>query len=128
MNRFKILLLIVVVSLLSSCATIFTGINDKIYFSVQPENAQIFINGKHCRDGSGEIKVRRSYKKKMVTIKNEGYVDLTFRLDMCFNAVTILNCIGTYGFIVDVCTASVLKYKEAYYDIELTKLPEEKKE
>ncbi len=114
-----IILLAVIIITNTGCATIFTGMHDKVYFHTEPENAKIKINKKHTGNTPEEIKVKRSIFLTKVTFTNNGFHPHTITLEKQINPVYFLNFFNIIGFGIDVLTGSVAKYDKVYYDIKL---------
>lgn len=109
-------------AMLSSCATLFTGTKDTIYFNTQPEGATVYIDGVEvCKSTPCSVRVSRSLGDKNVQFKLDGYKARVITLDKEFNAVSILNFFGLIGWGVDAATGSIMKYGQKGYDIELDK-------
>lgn len=106
----------------SSCATLFTGTKDVIYFNSNPQGAKVFIDGiEVCRATPCQVSVKRTLGTKLAEIKLDDYQAKIVKLDKEFNAVTLLNILlgGLIGLGVDCATGSLMKYDPKFYNIEI---------
>lgn len=106
----------------SSCATLFTGTKDVIYFNSNPQGARVFIDGiEVCRATPCQVSVKRTLGTKLAEIKLDDYEAKIVKLDKEFNAVTLLNILlgGLIGLGVDCATGSLMKYDPKVYNVEL---------
>ncbi len=125
MKLIKTLIITLVIILNTGCATLFTGFKDKVYIYVEPENADVYINDKKIGTAPNEFKIGRTYKKKNVTIKKEGYKDVEFVMTKTINPITFINFVGLYGFAVDIATANIFKNAKPYYDFDMEPIEKE---
>lgn len=110
----------------TSCATIFTGTNDKITFNSTPEGAAVFHKGIEKCVTPCTTKIPRSLSKQTVIFEKEGFNNQEVKLDKNFNAVTLLNILfgGAIGVGIDAATGSLTKYSTKKYDVELEAKPQ----
>lgn len=105
--------------LFSSCATIFTGTEDRITFKSNPSGAKVFLDGiELCETPCSEY-IDRSINRKEVEFVLDGYRTKVVTLDREFNIVSVLNTTGLIGWAVDLVTGSVYKYSRKHYDVDL---------
>jgi len=105
------LALFVIVLGLTSCATIFSGTKDRIYFTTNIPGAKVLIDGI----------ITRKVGDSQVEFKLEGYETRVINLSKSLNIVSILNFGNLLGWGIDIVTGAVFKYDRKAYDIELTK-------
>ncbi len=68
------------------CATIFSGTKDNITFHSKPEGATVYVNGAPQGTTPTTIPVARpGMGTNLVTIKKEGFRDISFVLGKSFN-------------------------------------------
>lgn len=117
----SVFLIVIGAFCLSSCATIFTGTKDRIYFKSTPSGATVFKDGiELCKTPCSE-KINRSLNTTDVEIKLDGYETRVITLDRSFNAVSILNLGSIIGWGIDALTGSLMKYGKKSYDVTLSK-------
>ncbi|VDH03699.1 hypothetical protein [Bergeyella zoohelcum] len=116
-----ILSIVLASTMLTSCATIFTGTSDTITFNSTPEGAKVFDKGIEKCTTPCSFKVTRSLSEKTVELRKEGYDSKVLELDQKFNAVSILNLGGIIGWGIDAATGSLKKYDTKVYNVELEK-------
>ncbi len=116
---FAVSLLIVV--LLNSCATIFTGTKDIISFNSNPQGAIVYIDGIEICKTPCEMPINRSVNDKYAEFKLDGYKVSVVKLDKEFNVVSVLNIAvgGLIGWAIDAATGSIMKYSKKSYDVKL---------
>ena len=115
---FKIFtLLLGVLCLLSSCATVFTGTKDRITFNSNPSGAMIYIDGvEQCRTPCS-MEVTRSINDTDVEFKLDGYETRLITLSKEFNVISIINLGNLLGWGIDALSGAVMKYDRKIYDI-----------
>ena len=105
--------------LFSSCATLFTGTKDRIYFATEPKGAKVSINGlDQCRTPC-DIDVKRNLEGQTVVLKHEGYQPKSIVLSQEFNFVSVFNFINIIFWGIDLATGSIMVYDQKVYDVEL---------
>jgi len=124
--HFSILLCVFSFTLLfSSCATIFSGTNQKIKIKSEPKGAEVFINGQNTYSYTPcKVKVQRrqkptdSNKRNELNIeaRKEGFENSTLKLKSSFNIVSGGSILmGGIPFIVDWAAGTHLKYNKSNY-------------
>lgn len=103
-----------------NCATIFTGTQDTVTITSNPEGASVYIGGLKM-SSSGNYLVKKGFDTQNVTLKKDGYQDTNFILQRSFNAVSILNIFFPLGFVVDAVTGAMMKHDPTVYVIEMDK-------
>jgi hypothetical protein len=116
----KFILLIFILNL-TSCATIFSGTRDRIYFTTNIPGAKVVIDGIEICKTPCNDNVTRKVGDSQVEFKLEGYETRVINLSKSFNIVSILNFGNLLGWGIDIVTGAVFKYDRKAYDIELTK-------
>ena len=102
------------------CATLFSGTDDDIYFTSNPEGARIFIDGREVGTTPATISVDRpGLNTTDVRLELEGYEPRVFTLDKEFNVVSILNLGNVLFWAIDVVTGAIFKHEPQSYDIDL---------
>jgi hypothetical protein len=114
-------LMLTIVSLLTlqSCATVFTGTRDIIHFDSKPAGAKVRIDGIDMGRTPLDVSVKRSINDKAVTMQLDGYETRTFVLSKEFNFVSVLNLFGMIGWAVDAVTGALMYYDMKQYTVEL---------
>ena len=106
---------------LSSCATIFTGTRDTIYFDSDPQGATVYKDGVELCITPCSASIRRSLNSEDITIKLDDYETRVFTLDQEFNVVSVINLGFLLGWAVDAASGSVMRYDRKHYDLKLEK-------
>jgi hypothetical protein len=109
----------VVMFLMTSCATIFTGTKDRITFNSNPSGATIYIDGVEQCKTPCTMNVKRSIDDTDVEYKLDGYETRLITLSKEFNIVSVINLGNLFGWGIDALTGSVMKYDRKTYDITL---------
>ena len=104
---------------LQSCATIFTGTRDTIHFDSKPAGAKVRIDGIDMGRTPLDVSVNRSINDKAVTMQLEGYETRTFVLSKEFNLISVLNLFGMIGWAVDAVTGALMYYDMNQYTVDL---------
>lgn len=110
----------------SGCATIFSGTSDSVTFNSKPEGASILINGTPRGTTPATIQISRpGMGSNVVTLKKEGFQDITFVMDKAFNGVSIINLGNLLGWGIDAMSGALMKNGTSSYDLSLEKKREQ---
>ena len=113
----KIALILTIMIMFSSCATVFTGGKALIRVdSKDVEGATVLVNG--IERGQTPI----SFKAKaddMITLEKDGYASKTVTVDSKFNGIAILNLFSLLGWGIDAITNSLKIPDTRMYQITL---------
>jgi len=117
---FKVAIVIFTITI-TSCATLFSGIKDRIYFTTNMPGARVLIDGVEvCKTPCNE-NITRKVGESQIEFKLEGYETKVINLSKTFNVVSILNFGNLIAWGIDIATGAVFKYDKRAYDIELSK-------
>jgi len=114
-------LLTIFIFTLTSCATIFTGTSDKIYFESSPKKAKVMVNGIEKCKTPCTTAIKRSMNPETVTLQLEGYDTRSIQLEQSMNAVSFLNLLNILGWGIDAATGAMKKYDPKTYVLDLDK-------
>lgn len=121
----KLLYLIVVVSVFTSCATILTGKKDNVSISTTPEEADVYYKGNVVTTFPETEKFDKT-ETRIYTVKSDGYLEQ----DVCvftsdIGGSVFLNVLF-YNFFTstDVAMGGPTKLNQENYNVELYKLPD----
>lgn len=125
----KVLLMLICVSCLSSCGTLFTPSKQPITFMGMPET-RIYDNGKKLGEiaegGTTTIKVRKKLSDKTLIAKKDGYKNTPVTLDATLNPVSIINLTNLFAWAIDLGTGKCCKWDTDVVEIEMEKSETEK--
>lgn len=118
MPRILTLSLVLASLMLSSCATLFTGVRQKVTIESNPPGAQIFIDGRNEGVTPNTIRMHRDFdlvthNGKDIRLVMEGYHDQYF-MDTKFNPIAILNITNILFWGIDIMTGAVMRYENHY--------------
>lgn len=111
-----LLVLILSVFMLTSCASIFTGSKRRVLFESNPSGAKVFVNGFEKGTTPAQIKVEADDR---VDFRLEGYKERVVVMDSKFNLVSILNGFSIIGWGVDALTGSLKRVDTKYVKADL---------
>lgn len=121
----KIYIYVIVITLISfsfsSCATLFTGQNQNLSFSSEPNGANVTLDGVHLGKTPFEAKIKKS-SKKVFMFSKEGYQNEMVILKGKFNPTSLLSILfAGVGIGVDFVTGAAWKYESdsVYLDLEI---------
>ena len=120
----KLVTILSVAVLSSSCATIFCGTKAKVTFNSNiKEPVTLTIDGRKYRDVTFPYttKVDRGYDETIVKAEAENYQTETIYIDKKFNPVSIINLTDILGWGIDLATGAVTKPEHKNYEIEFKK-------
>ena len=104
--------LLVLVS--SSCATVFTGTRDDVYFTSDPPGALVIVDGRQMGYTPCVVPIRRNLQSnRLVEYELPGYYVKAAPLESEFNWVTVINILWWPGVLIDLATGAVTR---AAYD------------
>lgn len=124
----KIILSIIVLCSMSSCATIFCGSKQKVVFNSNVESeATLSIDGRKYERVTFPymVKIARGFDETVVKAQCDGYRPLQLIIDKKFNAVSVLNLTDVLGWGIDAATGAIMKPEFKYYDLEFEKIADE---
>ena len=113
-----------ILSLATSCASIFCGSKAKVTFDCNvKEGVALTIDGiKHYNvNFPFTTKVKRGFDDTIVKAEAESYQTETIVIDKKFNPVAIINLCEVLGWAIDAATGAITKPDSNYYQIELKK-------
>ncbi len=116
----KYLPFLLIVFLSSSCATVFTGTADDVYFTSEPAGAMVYLEGHPL--GRTPL-ITRVPRARYVTFELEGYYPMSQLMSSRVNGVTFINLLWWPGFIVDAATGAIVKLEYDRYFTELEPFP-----
>ena len=114
----KLSLLISLIILMSSCATIFTGTKTNIMFNSEPSGATVEMDGLEIGTTPLTYPVKKSFDG-IIAFEKDGYQRKSIGLQKSFNAVSIINLGSILGWIIDVATGAVKKFDQKGVKVEL---------
>jgi len=115
----KLIIFLVFPFIISSCATVFTGTKDTIFFNSSPEGATVYKDGLELCKTPCRIPVKRSLTDVDIEYRLDGYEARVFTLDKEFNVVSIINLGNIIGWGIDAATGSLMKYDRKAYELDL---------
>lgn len=127
MKTINFLFLCLITLSLSSCATILSGRYDKVTITSNPPNADVFVDGEkvgNTESTGNTILIKRKYvNSRSITLKKEGYQDLTWEAKTKIHPTFYIGAIPvTFGIpcFIDIATGSALTMREKQFTKELT--------
>lgn len=126
MKKANYILVLGLIILNSSCATLFTGTRQNVSIDSNPQGADIIIDGQKMATTPAKIKVDREleallYGGKEIQFDLEGYKKLGYELDARLNSVAIINFFNPLFWGIDIVTGAVTRY-DNYYNFQLMPL------
>ena len=115
-------LLLLVLS--SSCATIFTGTSQDVYFTSEPSGALVMLDGQPLGRTPLITKVPRRLRSRLISYELEGYEPVVQEMGNRVNGVTFINLLWWPGFVIDAVSGAIVRIEYDRYYMELYPLPE----
>ncbi|SFS76634.1 PEGA domain-containing protein [Lutibacter maritimus] len=112
----KITLMLVVLIVFTSCASIFTGAKRNVLFETEPSGAKVFVNGFEKGITPTQIKVKADDR---IDFRIDNYKERVVIMDSKFNLVSILNGFSIIGWGVDALTGSLKRVDTKYVKVTL---------
>lgn len=120
MNIVEKLFLALAVLILSGCASVFTGVEQKMTFKSEPEGASVYVDDLLIGKTPLDVDLRKDEYKK-ITFKLHGYEDQTILLKTRFQLAGLLNLFFLPGFTIDASTGGMFQYEPGKYYVALVK-------
>jgi hypothetical protein len=119
MQKRHVLILLVITTIFSSCATFFSGSHDYISFASYPQGALLKVNGKEVGVTPLTINRKRSILPQKATLELAGYRKETFHLKKKFNFLSLINGPNPVTLGIDAISGAMLFYRPHFYEITL---------
>jgi len=116
----KITLILAVIMLFSSCASILTGSKRSVLFESNPSGAKVFVNGFEKGVTPTQIKVKADDR---IDFRIDDYKDRVVVMDSKFNLVSIINGFSIIGWGIDALTGSLKRVDTKYVKVTLESEP-----
>ncbi|PPK85718.1 PEGA domain-containing protein [Neolewinella xylanilytica] len=117
-------LFILLVTLCSNCATVFSGTTDQVFFDSQPGGAAVYLDDHFLGRTPLRTSVPRSLKPRYVTYELDGHEPSTQLLRNRVNGVTFINLLWWPGFIIDAATGAINRLEYNSFYMEMYPLPD----
>lgn len=114
------LCIILLMFVLTGCATVFTGRYTTIRFDSMPQGARIVVDGVNKGLTPKDVRVLKG-TARYVLIHKTGYYDEQIELEQALNPVVFINNIVAVFWFIDLTTGSAFKYNKNNYNISLPK-------
>lgn len=117
--------ILLLVFLISGCASIIDGKRQAMTFNSVPEGAHVVVNGITSGTTPANIVVDRSFfNDTVVVIKKNGYSDMEIKLAKSTNWWFLGNILfpGLYGTTMDAISGAIIQYQPDQYHVTLTPL------
>ncbi len=123
-NTYIIITAFAIISVLASCATIFTGTKQNIRIKSQPEGCSVFINGQNTYMSTPcKVRVNRRQKPSEYNNRNEihievrkdGYKNANKKVVSTFNPIAGVSIVFIVPFLVDWASGAYLNYQKSNY-------------
>lgn len=117
----RILIIILVVLSMTSCATIISGSKSKITLDSEVEgSATLVVEGRRYHDVvfPCKVKISRGFHETAIRVTVDGYTPEVVVVKKEFNPVALLNLAEPFGWIIDVATGAVTRPRNDYYWLE----------
>lgn len=115
----RFLLLLPIVVLLSSCASIIKGSSQTVTFQSEPEGAEVIIDGQSRGTTPLTVKLAKN-KYDVVTFKKDGYATVNSSLEKKYDAVALLNIFWDLST-TDLISGAAYEYEPNSYFTKLKK-------
>ncbi len=120
MKKISNFIILLIVLLSASCATIFSGSRQQVAVSSNPPTARVFVNGQDAMASTPCYLDLKRKSKQNITLKKDGYEDVNLTIKGKFNATTLVNFLG-FGFFgpigigIDYATGAAYRYSPSIY-------------
>jgi len=120
MKAIKFLTLLIAMSALTSCATVFSGSHQTLTIDSEPPGAEVFIKGRNIGTTPVDLVVDREFSDlvnggKSIYIEKEGYRRSHYLLTANLNPISIVNLANIVCWAIDAATGSITRYDRYHY-------------
>ena len=113
----KTILLISILALTTSCATMFTGTKQTITIESEPSGATVRVNGINRGTTPLPIELNKGEEGEILTLELEGYKNQSIQPITTFNSLAVLNLLSLIGWAVDYATGAMWMYDPIMYNV-----------
>lgn len=116
----KITLAILLLLLMTSCATIFCGSKKRIVLESNMTEAKVItVDGNKYRNVTFPfpVKIRRGFNETIIKGEVDGYAPSVLTINKDFNAVSVINFFNLIGWGIDAATGAMMKPKFKSYEL-----------
>lgn len=116
----KQILILTTLLCLSGCATVFSGFNDDITFTSDPEGAVVYVDHERVGITPVVVSVGKDLSNNDIKFKKKGCATDQMALVRRFNRLTILNLTAWPGWLIDLMTGAFKtpRYTTYHSDLE----------
>lgn len=115
----RLLLLVVVASLSTGCATLFTGTTKSVMVTSNPPGAEVLLNGQL----KGQTPVRVDYsgtqKDVRLEVRKQGYAPQQVLATRTLETLAVLNCVNLLCWGVDALTGAMWRFEPGEITVNL---------
>ena len=112
---------LLLIPLLSSCASIFSGMDQKMTFKSEPDGATVYFDGLAMGTTPLQLLLRRDEFKE-VRFSKPGYRDEIIQLNTRIDKIVILNTVLTSAHTTDAMTGAMFEYYPNAHFVNLQKI------
>lgn len=118
--KYQNTVLIAILILLPSCATLFTESQDDIHLESSLSGVSVYLNGNNLGELPTTVNIERDvFDNKSLIFKKEGYKTLEMRIKKSLDKIALLNFTSWPSWITDAISGNMMEYSPKYYLIEL---------
>ncbi|SMD44130.1 PEGA domain-containing protein [Aquiflexum balticum DSM 16537] len=113
------LIVIAVLFLSTSCATLFTGSKQSVQINSNVQGARIQVNGVDKGVTPATIKLKKGKDGQVISLANYGYETKILQPETGMNLISIINLFNIFGWGIDAVSGALWKYDQKQYMIEM---------
>ena len=117
----KKLLLVLIIILFNSCATILSGTRERILVNSN-KVGDIFINGDLIGNTTKPFTINKIIIKKKLVLEVDGFQDKRIELKRKFNSLSLIGVLFPISLAIDIITGAILNFDRNNYLIEYSDL------
>lgn len=125
MKKILPLYILILLCVLSGCATVFTGSKQTVIITSVPSEADVQVDGIDRGVTPLSLKLKKGFDGQTVTLKKEGYEPRIFVPEVIFNPISIINLGNLLGWAIDAASGAIMQYDPKNYEIKLVPLKEQ---
>jgi hypothetical protein len=130
MKYIQLFIIMIVATVLSSCATILTGTTQRVTIDSTPKGADIIIDGRMMGTTPAKVRLDRDFNAfiedaKDIQLELPGYYADGYYLGTDIEPTCILNVFCVAGFALDAVTGALMRYDSDYYNFKMVPIEEE---
>jgi uncharacterized protein YceK len=116
MKNKSLLLFLILMAILSGCATVIKGTKQKVIIDSDPSGAKVYVNGTEKGTTPLEMKLKRGLEVPVIVVSKENYSSEKIVPETVLEKTALLNMLVVPQWGIDLISGAMWKYElDKYY-------------